>query len=145
MRVYAAAILIAYNSPPAEFLPVLCDGLKCKDVNVSGLASRGIGKIGPAAEAAIPALRDAVFMAEEPNHEAVDALGKIGAPALPVLIEVLERGDSMAKWTAARALADMGEPARAALPALRKVANQPDSFAASAATKAIEKLGGDIK
>lgn len=145
VRVYGAAILIAYNSPPAEFLAVLCDGLKCPDVNVSGLASRGIGKIGPPAEAAIPSLRESLFMIEEPNHEAIDALSKIGAPAIPVLIEVLERGDSTGKWMAARALGDMGEPARVALPALRKVANQPEDFAATAAKKAVEKLGGDIK
>ncbi len=145
VRVNGAAILIAYNSPSAEFLTVLCDGLKCKDINVSGLSSRGIGKIGPPAEMAIPALRESLFMLEEPNHEAIDALVKIGAPAVPVLIEVLERGDSTGKWSAARALGDMGEPARVALPALRKVANQPDSFAATAAKKAIEKLGGDIK
>ena len=145
VRVYAAAILIAYDAPPAEFLAILTEGLKCKDLNVATLTARGLGKIGPAAEAAIPALRDSVLVAEEPNHEAIDAMAKIGPPAIPALIEVLERGDSLARQTAAQALADMGEPARAALPALRKAANHSDISVSTAARKAIENLGGDIK
>ena len=144
VRVYAAAILVANRTPATELLPVFIDGLKCEDVNVSGLACRALGQIGPAAEPAIPALSEMAFIPDTEYSEAVDTLQKIGAPAVPVLVEVLDRGNSSVKWQAVKALGDMGEPARAALPALRKLAIQRITLVSDAAKKAIKKLGGDI-
>lgn len=143
VRVHAAGILVAYGAPPAKVLPVLCDGLKCEDANVSGLASRALGELGPAAESAIPALRESLLLPDQPNPEAIDALVRIGAPAIPVLIEALDRGDSTVKWGVVRALGNMGEPARAALPALRRLSIQRTMLTAEV-KKAIRKLGGDV-
>jgi len=143
-RVSAAAILVAYGAPAAEVLPALCEGVKSADPNVGGDAASAIGRLGPAAESAIPALRESVLAQDSPNYSVLATLGKIGPAAVPVLVEVLERGDSTGKWMAANALAEMGEPARAALPALRKLTAHPDLTARAAAQTAIKKLGGDI-
>jgi HEAT repeat protein len=145
VRTVAAAILVGFDAArPDEVLPALCDGLKCDDLNTSGCAVVTLEKLGPAAEPAVGALKEAALRPENPNSAAPDALGKIGAPAVPALIEILERGDRSCKWSAADALAEMGEPARAALPALQKVANHPDDIVQNAAKKAIQKLGGHI-
>ena len=120
-----------------------CDGLKCEDAGVCGLASRALGELGPAAAPAIPALRESLFIIDQPNLEAVDVLAKIGAPAIPVFLEVLDRGDYTVKWQVVRALGNMGEPARAALPALRRLSIQRTMMTAEV-KKAIRKLGGDI-
>jgi HEAT repeat protein len=145
VRTVAAAILVGFDAArPDEVLPALCDGLKCDDLNTGGCAVVTLEKLGPAAEPAVGALKEAALRPENPNSGAPDALGKIGAPAVPALVEILERGDRFCKWSAADALAEMGEPARAALPALRKVAGDPDDMVQSAARNAIRKLGGDI-
>jgi HEAT repeat protein len=145
VRTVAAAILVGFDAArPDEVLPALCDGLKSDDLNVSGCAVVTLEKLGPAAEPAVGALKEAALRPENPNSSAPDALGKIGAAAVPALIEILERGDPTCKWSAADALAEMGEPARAALPALQKVASHPDDMVQSAARKAIQKLGGHI-
>jgi hypothetical protein len=145
VRIYAAAVLVAYNLPAADVLPALTDGLMCDDINALGMTARALGRLGPAAEPAIPALRDSVLRRDEPNYESATALGKIGPPAVPALIEILDHNDKWGKYYAANALCDMGEPARAALPGLRKAATHPDSLVSAAAKKAIEKLGGDIR
>jgi HEAT repeat protein len=145
VRVYAAAILTQYGAPAADVLPVLCEGLTNPDPNVAGAATQSLGRLGPAAEPAIPALREAVLFSSEPNYSALETLGKIGLPALPVLIEALDRGDSLCKRVAADVLGELGEPARVALPALRKLTLQSDILVSGSAKKAIEKLGGNIQ
>lgn len=144
VRVSAAAILVACNAPPADAIPVLCEGLTSIDPNFAGLAARALGRIGPAAEAALPVLRERGLDAEKPNCEAIDALGKIGSAAVPALIQILEQGNRDAAFAAVRALAEMGEPARPALPALRKLSIQNKALLSNEARKAIKNLGGDI-
>jgi hypothetical protein len=145
VRVFAAAILADYAAPAADVLPVLCAGVESEDVSVNSAACTALGRLGPAATPAIPALRDWVLKEKSPHKAALDALVKLGEPAIPALIELLDRGDNTDKWMAARALGDLGEPARAALPALRKLSIQRMVLASAAAKKAIRKLGGDIR
>jgi HEAT repeat protein len=144
VRVYAAAILVACRAPAEQSIPVLIDGLKCEDDNIAGLATRALGQLGPAAVPAIAALRERIFVPESEHLDAIDTLQKIGEPAIPVLIEILDRGTSMLKLQAAKVLGEMGEPACTALPALRKLSIQRNSIASAAAQKAIKKLGGEI-
>jgi HEAT repeat protein len=156
VRIAGAAILAAYRQFPDELIPVLTDGLKTGGEDVIDRAIQALGRLGPAAEPALPLLRETLFKAIEPGQELMDsresevvsyvleALKRIGAAAVPVFIELLERGDSLTKWNAARALGSMGEPAKAALPALRKLAIQRDTLVSPAAKKAIEELGGEI-
>lgn len=145
VRVFAAAILAAYAAPAADVLPVLCAGVESEDVSVNAAACTALGRLGPAATPAIPVLRDWVLKEKMGPKAAMDALVKLGEPAIPALIELLDRGDNTDKWQAAIALGDMGEPARIALPALRKLSIQRTTLASAAAKKAIRKLGGDIR
>lgn len=145
VRVFAAAILTAYHAPAAEVLPILCAGLESEEGATSSAACSALGRLGPAAIPAIPALRDRVLKEETGHKAAMDALVKLGEPAIPALIELLDRGDNTDKWFAAVALGDLGEPARIALPALRKLTMQRTTLASDAAKKAIRKLGGDIR
>ena len=145
VRTVAAAILVGFKAAtPEEVLPALCEGLKSEDANIAGCATNTLEELGPAAEPAVGALRDAALRATDPNSSAPVALGKIGAPAVPALIEILERGDRYCKRSAADTLAGLGEPARAALPALQKAADHPDDMVKTAAKSAIQKLGGHI-
>jgi hypothetical protein len=151
VRVFAAAILAAYGARAEEVLPVLCEGLECEDLAAHCMACSALGRLGAAAVPAIPALRaralkgEADLKGEVDLKGALDVLIKMGEPAIPALIEVLDRGDSTDKWMAARALGELGEPARIALPALRKLSIQRMVLASAAAKKAIQKLGGDIR
>lgn len=144
VRVTAAAILAECGAPAGEMLPALCDGVGHPDADVRVTACGAIRRLGPAAGDALPVLREAVLAPGPTDYEALDALGKLGAPAVPVLTEVLGRDDRLAQEMAADAIADMGEPGRAALPALRKLAARGDTPAAGAARQAIKVLGGDL-
>jgi HEAT repeat protein len=147
VRTLAAAVLEIYKViPPAELLPVFCDGLKSEDETVRSVAATGLEKLGPAAEPAVPALKAAALDPERANPGAVVALGKVGPAAVPALVEILERaGDRWSRYFAAEALGEIGAPGLAALPALRAAAANPDTIVAEAARRAIRKLGGDIK
>jgi hypothetical protein len=144
VRVYAAAILIPFKAAtPAEVLPALCEALSLADDNILVAATHVLEQMGPAAEPAVASLRAAVLVRTKPYLMAIDTLGKIGAPAVPVLIEILRHGDVSCKRQAANTLGTMSEAAREALPALRKVAASPNSVLSSAAQQAIAKLGGE--
>lgn len=146
VRTTAAAILVTFRAiPPAGVIPVLCAGLASENEDAAGIAARALEKLGPDAEPAIDALRASALRPERPNAFAPAALGKIGAPAVPALIEILERGDETCRWCAADALGDMGELARPALPALRKVAEGKDDTLAHTVKRAIKKIGGDVE
>lgn len=147
VRTCAAGMLVVFRAaPPAELVPVLCDGLRLTDGDgeLADVAAAVLERLGPAAEPAVGALKAAALDREHPNYNAPSALGKIGAPAVPALVEILERGEGTNRWFAADALGDMGEPARPALPALRKAAESPNDTVKSAAERAIRKLGGGV-
>ena len=122
VRVYAAAILVASRTPAAELLPVFIDGLKCEDVNVSGLACRALGQIGPTRSRHPAAAQDGVH-SRNWSIRGGRCIQKIGVSAIPVLIEVLDRGNSTIV-ASRQALGDMGEPARTALPAASQTRHQ---------------------
>jgi hypothetical protein len=143
VRVYAVAILLELKSAtPAEVLPTLCEAVSITDEEIASTAASELYRMGPAAEPAIASLRDSVLVRAQPNLVSIDALGAIGAPAVPALVEILEHGAYNCKWHAANTLGTMGEAAREALPALRKVAADPNSLLSTTARRAIAKLEG---
>jgi len=145
VRACAAALLVNFGAAaPDEVLPALCDGVVRTEEGCAAHAAHALTLLGPAAAPAIPALREAALDRVPPNDLAASALVAVGPAAIPVLIELLDRGDMVAKSTAASAIGNMGEPGRAALPALRKLALKTSDMAHHAAKTAIKKLGGDI-
>ena len=124
------------------------------DCVVRGHTARTLAAMGPLAGPAIPMLVK-MLVDEEPYWEggdfygnggiqnlpadqAIDALGKIGKPAVPALKLALSDEDRRMRERAARALGRMGEPARDAVSDLTRALDDP-SFVVRAV--AAESLG----
>jgi len=75
------------------------------------------------------------------RETAVDAIARIGAPAVPALIQSLSDPDPGVRTQAARALARMGDTAKPALPELIQALRDPDEGVRIAATKALGQMG----
>jgi HEAT repeat protein len=169
---YPAAEALARIGPPREAIPAFIRLLKKDDAANKGRllyaegerreAANALGKIGPAAAAAVPALIERLQDKTEtgpglfsPNIRgaAARALGKIGATdkrVLPALIKGLD--DEATLGDAAAALGDLGPAAAEALPALLKkskelaakptVKSPEDFWAADGIIKALSGIGG---
>ena len=108
-------------------------------------AAEVLGRIGPAAVEAVPALigtlrdTDSVVCGI-----AAVALGSIGPPAsaaVPALIELLRHGTGDASWNAAVALGRMGSVAAAAVPALSEVLRDQSPAVRWIAAEALGRIG----
>jgi hypothetical protein len=72
---------------------------------------------------------------------AVDALGRIGAAAVPQLVNALHSGDPAVRLRAIEVLGRMGEGAQGAVPDLIKVLNDPDADVRKAAARTLGRIG----
>src|SRR5207249_1778552 len=89
-------------------------------------ATAALGEIGPTAPAAIPALIDVLADADMKNRAlAMVALGKMGARAVPRLIEALQHADATVRRCAARTLARCSRGGDS-VPALVGLLRDPD-------------------
>jgi len=149
VRAAAAAILLQFRvASPGEVLPAFIEGLTQGDDQTAFVALAGLTLLGPDAAPACPAMRDAILKRPAIMGGGFAIFQAIGAPAVPMLIEILGRGDFGGldfgmKLVAIDTLGKIGEPARAALPVLRMLALQDPTLKGSVA-KTIRKLGGDI-
>ncbi len=75
---------------------------------------------------------------------ALGRLGPDAAPAVPALIEAFEDPDDYVRWKAAEALGEIGPAAKDALPMLDAAANakQIDVITQAAARKAVQQIRG---
>jgi HEAT repeat protein len=93
---------------------------------VTGASLDALGQIGPEAEAAVPALIEALTEANT-RGAAVEALGLLGPkaqPAVPALEPLLQGDDVAVGWASAAALVRIGGPgARAGVRFFLKTAN----------------------
>jgi HEAT repeat protein len=117
-------------------VPALMEALKDEDWRVRQAAARALGEIGD--PQALPALIQA--LKDEYVREAVEeALGKIGVPAVPALIEALKDDDEDVRRAAAGALGEIGDPQ--AVPALIEALKDDDEYVRRAAVGALGKIG----
>jgi len=125
-----------------EYIPVLVKALDDPDAAVGQEAARALEELGPLAEEAIPALkRNMGNCRYREVCPAVLALGKIGQPALPALLEALEHENAFVRAAAARALREpLWEKAKDAIPALLMTANDSNSLVRNNATVALGKI-----
>jgi HEAT repeat protein len=136
------AALNALLSSPAVRLaavPKLAPLLKDPKPAVRERAVHALGRIGPGAVDALPAVVDAARAADgAPAYG--QALAEIGPKALPVLLGVLQKGKpEEGKWVM-RVLHNFGPPA---VPVLAEALKNPDPEMRSAAAAALGEMGRD--
>lgn len=77
------------------------------------------------------------------QQAAADALGRIGAPAVPQLIDALRNRDPEVRKQAAEVLARMGADARAAVPDLVRLLDDEDLAIRKTAARTLGRIGPD--
>jgi CubicO group peptidase (beta-lactamase class C family) len=125
-----------------EGVSALVDNLGSGDPQAREAAARALGRMGPAADAAIDRLV-ATFAAPDVyvSGAAAVALAQIGSAAVPALVKALADTNAGVRWSSAIALGRMGRAAGAALPALVTSASDADDNVRYAATIALGGLG----
>ncbi|MEX2176973.1 MAG: HEAT repeat domain-containing protein [Pirellulaceae bacterium] len=77
------------------------------------------------------------------QEAAADALGRIGPPAVPQLIEALGSPQADSRLQAIQVLARMGSDAKQAVPDLIRLLDDPDERIRKAATRTLGRIGPD--
>lgn len=77
------------------------------------------------------------------QEAAADALGRIGPPAIPQLIELLKSANPDVRLIAAQVLARMGSDAKEAVPHLIPLLKDPDERIRKAAARTLGRIGPD--
>lgn len=125
-----ATYQLSHTGPAAkDAVPGLIKALGDEDKQVWSNAVTALANIGPAAEPAIPALIESMdskrgrsarrqYERSQVILRSAYALSRIGAPAIPALIEALKGEDIPKRAGAAKALGGMEAAAAPALPAL---------------------------
>jgi HEAT repeat protein len=89
----------------------------------------------------IAMLADKSLTADMARHTAIQALGKIGTPAVPLLLQALRNPEPLVRDGAANALYAMGAQASAATPALVAALDDSESFVRGMAAAALGAIG----
>jgi HEAT repeat protein len=138
-----------YRAAAQPALPLLLDILSDPSLDTESRwnAARTIGKIGPAAVSAVPALvaclKDEAATVRE---HAAEALGDIGPPAsegVTGLAAVLNDPAPRVRRDAVRSLGQIGEPARTAVPQIKLLLNDKETMVQQAARNALGVLAPD--
>lgn len=77
------------------------------------------------------------------QQAAADALGRIGPPAVPQLIQALRNRDPLVRKEAAQVLARMGSDAREAVPDLMRLLDDEDETIRKTAARTLGRIGPD--
>ena len=139
----AAAQALAGLAPASrDALPELIESLHDEDWQTRAAAAHALGKLGEDGRDAVPALaialRDPDWGVAEP---VVESLSRIGAPAIPVLVDGLQDPALPVRWGSARALGAMGEDAIDAVPALATALQDEQIMVRWAAASALWAIG----
>jgi HEAT repeat protein len=135
-------------------LPALIKALGDRDKQVWSYAVATIAGLGPTAKDAVPALIDDLGSGERGGRErerrqkqmrTAFALSRIGAAAIPPLLESLASDDAWRRTGAVIALGGMQGAAREAVPALIKSLADGDETARNAAVEALSQIGLEAK
>jgi HEAT repeat protein len=136
--------VVAFEPPTKEEVAALVKQLKDNDPNKRIKAARALETIDPNAKEAIPVLIEALKDREQDSQSASiigKALGRVGKPAVPALIEALGVTDGKVQAHAALALKQIGPDAKEAVPALVEVVKSSKEPAHTARLNAIAALG----
>jgi HEAT repeat protein len=145
LRVEAARAVWRIGRQAGRVTPTLIAGLR--DPQVHWQAALALAEVGARAEAAIPALLEALELevAHRPSRtpaSAALALARMSPAAVPGLVRLLGHEKPWVRVGAALALAGHGEEARAAVPSLVRMLEDPDGEARITASNALGAIGG---
>jgi hypothetical protein len=119
--------------------------LESPDVDQRVFAIKALQKIGPAAEAAVPALisalKDAAADVRRSAAEALGAISPVAEAAVPALAAALKDDDAKVRASAAEALGAIGPAAEAAVPALVAALKDDDAELRRQAANALGRIG----
>jgi TPR repeat protein len=129
-------------------LALLAEGrfwLKCRvrngrDDQARRAVIEALGKIGPAAEPAIPLLRIELGRSGWTSDAPAQALAHLGAPGVAILIEALGNNDVFIRRAALDGLARSGDAARPAVPAITAALEDDDPKIRELARRTLERL-----
>ncbi len=117
IRSWAASSLGELGTAALPAVDTLARLLSGGDDELAKTAATALGALGPGASRAIGALERAMNRDDYPQM-AVQALSKMGSPAVPILIKALDHKNPLLRAAAARALGTMGPDAVTAIPVL---------------------------
>ena len=120
-------------------VPLLAAALTDTNPAVAQRAARALGRLGPDAADALPALI-AGARAAKGDAAFADVLAQIGPAALPALLTELKKSDAASGAWILRTLRGFGPPA---VPALIKALQQPDPALRASAAGALGAMGRD--
>jgi hypothetical protein len=116
--------------------PAAAEGAKRQRQNVM----EALGKIGPAAEQAIPNIRLEIEHGGPAARAAAIALGRIGERGVTVLIQALQSKDVGIRRVAAEGLSEAGTAARTSIPQLNVALTDEDPITRDYANRALSRL-----
>jgi len=146
VRVKVAQAIWRIDGDAERTVPVLVRALR--DRHAASAAKFVLGEIGIAAKEAVPALvqslrEERVGRALRTPPSSALALGRIGAPAVPELIPVLENDNPEVRTSAVIALGFIGKPAHDAVPHLMPLLHDNNLEVRQAAALALGSIAPD--
>ncbi|MFO0798401.1 MAG: HEAT repeat domain-containing protein [Gemmataceae bacterium] len=145
----AASDALLRNGPAA--IPALTRGLDRLPDRGRAFAAFTLGRIGPNARAALPALRrhmteDAAAEVREAAAVAAGRVGRDDAAAVNEFLRMLEAGSTVERLAAARAAPELADSdRRRAVPLLAALLAHPDAEARKEAVEALGAIGADAR
>jgi HEAT repeat protein len=123
----------------------IIDRLKDQDPYVRVVAARALAALPPAPEITLPIWEKALKDADATTlHHALDALASLGAPAVPRMVDIMEKNKEL-RVAVAYTLGQMGPTAAPAAGALAKLVADDDVNLATEAVLALGKMGPAAK
>lgn len=143
LRIQVAVALWNATRQTNEAIPFLVRALRLgsSDTDGSQFAAEALGRMGPDAALAVPALLDCLTEKTWGGGVVPAALAKIGPTAVPGLVALLTHSQSEVRCRAAHAIEKQGPSAASAAPALLLLLDDPFHEVRIAAVEALSAIG----
>jgi HEAT repeat protein len=137
----ASEELLKAGTRAIPFLTSLIEKSQVASPRTAVAAVDVLGRMGPAAQDAIPALVGLLGRGGALGPAAVSALARIGEPAVPALVAAASNADSQMRAQAIWVLGQIGKAAEASVPVLLAALNDEDRYVRQYAVMAL----GDVR